>query len=152
MHDRGLAVLARYSEPLDWAANLSVPFVVLSKGDSIPNRGHEASTFLHFIVQRYDSLPTWTLFLHAHERSFHVGSNFAAADIDMHKTGLGFLNVNFNPEDGHFLLYTLGNCLRGLSLSEMLSLKTNLLSDAARAPLHPLHTNCSRRYPPHAQL
>lgn len=64
-------VIARYNETLDWARDIPYKTHVYNKGDtgflegSIPleNIGREAHTYLHFIVENYNSLPECVLFL-----------------------------------------------------------------------------------------
>lgn len=38
------------------------------------NKGQEASSYLQYIVQHYDRLPEYVIFLHGHERSWHTHS------------------------------------------------------------------------------
>lgn len=38
---------------------------------TIPNVGNEATSYLKFIIDRYDTLPDFTAFLHGHEESHH---------------------------------------------------------------------------------
>merc|ERR550537_214069 len=67
-------VLARYDEAVDWADEYldRATITVYDKSknpapDSIrlPNVGRESHTFLHHIVDRYDSLADWTVFSQA---------------------------------------------------------------------------------------
>ena len=35
------------------------------------NKGHEAMVYLSFIIERWDTLPRYTVFVHGHEKSWH---------------------------------------------------------------------------------
>lgn len=37
----------------------------------IPNKGREASSYLRYIIDNYDSLPEYVAFVHGHERAWH---------------------------------------------------------------------------------
>ncbi len=72
-------VIAHYSENLDWIQNLQYPYIVISKGglrkEYFPNKGCEASSYLEYIINNYNNLSTYTLFLHGHRNSWHHKSN-----------------------------------------------------------------------------
>ena len=69
MHDIEL-VVARHEEDLGWLRRVprGVKVTVYNKGASMPNAvplpniGREAHTYLHHLVERYDTLAAWTLF------------------------------------------------------------------------------------------
>lgn len=72
------AVVARYSEKLDWLEELGLPYVVYNKGDDslpgavrLPNVGRESHTYLTHIVNNYDILDHYTIFLQG-EPFFHL--------------------------------------------------------------------------------
>lgn len=68
-------VIAHYNEPLEWLSSFSRLATVYSKGELpkepsiyrevkiLPNWGRESHTYLHHIVQNYDTLADVTLFL-----------------------------------------------------------------------------------------
>lgn len=68
------AVIARYEEDITWVRELKVPVTIYNKGKtptglesdhaviSRPNMGRESETYLHHIIENYDSLPDY-LFL-----------------------------------------------------------------------------------------
>ena len=64
-------VVARYNEDVSWAAPLADFATIYNKGEPIdgvetvplPNRGREAHTYLHHIVEHYDALADRTLFI-----------------------------------------------------------------------------------------
>lgn len=47
----------------------------------IPNKGNEASSYLFFIIRRYDTLPEYTVFIHGHETSWHQKSQRPLGDL-----------------------------------------------------------------------
>ena len=76
-------VSAHYNEDLEWLKKAPVPVVVCGKeGEkdaAIPsnrkcktiNEGNEASSYIKFIIEYYDNLPQYVLFIHGHETSPH---------------------------------------------------------------------------------
>ena len=72
--------------------------VTLSKGTlwTIPNVGVEATAFLWYIIQRYETLPKWTAFVHGHETSYHQRGDRPLLDMirdaQIHKYGYVPLN------------------------------------------------------------
>lgn len=77
-------VTAHYNEDLEWLKQSKYPVIrcnkIGSKDSSFPpdslcgnleNIGREASSFLTYIVKKYDSLPKYIAFIHGHEDSFH---------------------------------------------------------------------------------
>lgn len=72
-------VIAHYNENLDWVRNLQYPYIIISKGglkkEAFPNKGNEASSFLEYIINNYDNLTEYTLFVHGHRTSWHHKSN-----------------------------------------------------------------------------
>jgi hypothetical protein len=64
-------VVARYSENLDWINNCSGHFVIYNKGEDtlnfpsnkIENVGHEGHTYIKHIVDNYDELAKYTIFV-----------------------------------------------------------------------------------------
>jgi hypothetical protein len=70
--------ISHYEEDLSWLNRISTPFILVSKvlRDSrilhVPvNRGNEVSSYLLYMVQYYDILPQFTLFLHGHYDDWH---------------------------------------------------------------------------------
>lgn len=70
-------IIAHYKDNLNWVCNLKTPYLVVSKTieDSknfVPfNKGQEVPMFLKFIIEHYDKLADYTLFLHDHLNSPH---------------------------------------------------------------------------------
>ena len=64
-------VISRYSEDIQWSASFS-HCIIYNKGDpvdsphpviTLPNVGREGHTYLHHIIQNYDHLDDYTVFL-----------------------------------------------------------------------------------------
>ncbi len=72
-------VIAHYNENLDWVQNLQYPYTIISRNgipaETVPNKGNEASSFLEYIIEYYDELSEYTLFVHGHRTSWHHKSN-----------------------------------------------------------------------------
>ena len=72
-------VIAHYNENLDWTSNLQYPYIIISRNglprEKAPNKGNEASSFLEYIINNYDNLTEYTLFVHGHRTSWHHKSN-----------------------------------------------------------------------------
>lgn len=72
---RGLLVIARYNENVDWLKYSPIPHVVYNKGEEdlpdwvvskpIPNIGFEEYAYLSYIVENYDNLPDRVIFSQA---------------------------------------------------------------------------------------
>ena len=78
-----ILVSAHYNEDLEWLKKAPVPVVICGKEgekDSVIksnpkcktiNQGNEASSYIKFIIEYYDSLPQYVLFIHGHETAWH---------------------------------------------------------------------------------
>lgn len=79
-----MIVSAHYKEDLNWLKKSKYPVVICDKpgSDSSPftsdkrcsldmNRGREASSYLKYIIEYYDSLPDRVAFIHGHEEAYH---------------------------------------------------------------------------------
>ena len=73
---------SHFKEDLKWLEGSPWPVNVVTHegGDDIvsfksitkiPNVGNEATAYLRYIIDRYDTLPEFTVFLHGHEQSHH---------------------------------------------------------------------------------
>ena len=63
-------VVSRYKEDLAWTADYNYKFTIYNKGSDIDfpsihlkNEGREAKTFLHHIIENYESISDYTIFL-----------------------------------------------------------------------------------------
>jgi hypothetical protein len=79
---------------------------------SVPeNKGSETSSYLQYILDHYDCLPTWTLFLHGHGRTASSGVRHGATRhhptdpsevaslVDVKLIGKGFLALGHMSEE-----------------------------------------------------
>lgn len=98
-------VLSKYKEDTTWTKRLNVPFIIYSKIEGEENYvkevpDTEASSYLHHIIQNYDNLDEWTLFVHAHETHWHHPTSILqSAKIDLEKMeekNIKFFSVNHN--------------------------------------------------------
>ena len=72
---------SHYNEDLEWLHESEFPVTVVGhEGEAphtfknshvIPNLGYELSSYLYFILTRWDTLPEFTVFLHGHENAWH---------------------------------------------------------------------------------
>ena len=70
---------SHFNENLEWLKKSpwTVNIVHHEGGDSvdatftIPNKGYEATAYLKYIIERYDSLPDFIAFIHGHEYADH---------------------------------------------------------------------------------
>ena len=56
-------VVAKYKEDVGWARHPNVSWLIYDKDKNIPNLGRESDTYLGYIINHYDRLPAYTLFL-----------------------------------------------------------------------------------------
>lgn len=81
-------VTAHHKENLDWLKKSKRDVVVCDKAGADPinfdsnpkcsmeiNRGREASSYLKYIIEHYDSLPNYVAFIHGHEEAWHQSGN-----------------------------------------------------------------------------
>ncbi|MCL5028676.1 MAG: DUF3431 domain-containing protein [Bacteroidetes bacterium] len=73
-------VVAHFKENMDWTKNLKYKTHLISTSgtDMKSNKGFEASVYLKYIIDNYDSLPDYTIFLHGHRNSWHCKQNMDA--------------------------------------------------------------------------
>ncbi len=72
-------VIAHYDEDLSWVNNLKYPYTIISKNniplETWPNKGYEASSYLQYIIENYDNITEYTIFIHGHRNSWHNSAN-----------------------------------------------------------------------------
>lgn len=72
-------VIAHYNEDLSWVNNLQYPYTIISKKNILletwPNKGYEASSYLQYIIENYDKISEYTIFVHGHRNSWHNSTN-----------------------------------------------------------------------------
>jgi hypothetical protein len=104
-------VIARYNEDLSWAKNMPVEntqIFIYNKGGKIydnfsnnttvidlENIGREAHTYLHHIIENYDSLPEKIIFTQARPDD-HVSLNFKSEFLEFLNTGEKFRYFSSN--------------------------------------------------------
>ena len=96
-----LLCVSHFQENLMWLQTTNVPFIVVSKTLQeqdkvlhIPvNRGNEVSSYLKYIVDYYEVLPEFTLFLHGHDTDWHQYYSVAyiIQQLELRK---GYENIN----------------------------------------------------------
>ena len=70
-------VVARYKEDTSWTKRVKYPCLVYDKENprnpyNVPvNKGHEASVYFKYIIDHYDKLPDYIVFVHGHESAGH---------------------------------------------------------------------------------
>ena len=75
-HDNNVViVIAKFKEDMRWINDLAYTYTIYDKSKNIPNVGREAETYLRYIIEQYDNLPDYVVFLqgnpfdHLKERS-----------------------------------------------------------------------------------
>jgi hypothetical protein len=76
---QAVVVIAHYNEDLSWVSKIKYEHIVYSK--TLPdaanvrhqsvNKGNEASAYMQYIVDHFDTLPEYALFVHGHDTSWH---------------------------------------------------------------------------------
>lgn len=104
-----IIVTAHFKENLVWLRNSPYPVVVCSKaGADQPaltadpkctmkyNRGREFGSYLKFIIEYYDNLPGFVVFLHGHETAWHQQLSMYDAIRCAKKKQYGYISLNNN--------------------------------------------------------
>ena len=94
-------VVSRYNENTDFLLNLQQFNTIVyekenekSKYNIIKNKGNEASAYLKYIIDHYDKLSEYTIFIHCHEYSWHhLGSILDIINDNLNKEHT-FTNLN----------------------------------------------------------
>jgi hypothetical protein len=92
-------VVSKYNEDTGWLSKLRHPYVVYTKTDDTSkynvhkNKGNEASAYLKYILDHWDSLPEHVAFIHAHESDWHHKKSMADKLNSMHVHG-DYTNLN----------------------------------------------------------
>jgi hypothetical protein len=92
-------VIAHYNENLSWLPNIKYKCRIISKyglpKETAPNKGNEASSFLQYIINNYESLDDYTIFVHGHRTAWHHVEN---TDVKINR--LEFVHPYYNINDG----------------------------------------------------
>lgn len=107
-------VTSHWKEDLTWLTKSPFPVVLIDKVGSdpspfvaqhvIPNQGREASAYIKYIVENYDSLPEAVAFIHGHETSVHQKHERPLLDViaGANVAKYGFVPVNNMHFGGEF--------------------------------------------------
>jgi hypothetical protein len=82
-------VISRYNEDLLWCSNINHKKTIYNKGSllkdlksiEIPNVGREAHTYLYHIVNNYDTLDEYTMFLQGNPFDHGFTDNFMSSNL-----------------------------------------------------------------------
>lgn len=101
-----IIVVSRFNEDTEFLKKIDFKTLVydkenpLSKYNVEKNKGNEASAYLKYIIEHYDDLSEYTIFLHCHDFSWHHEGSII--DIINNNTNIHHTYTNLNN-------YTLGN-------------------------------------------
>lgn len=96
-------VISHYNENLAWVNKLEnffsdIKIYTKCKPESkynVPiNVGNEASSFLLYIIEHYDNLKDYTIFLHGHEFSWHHNGSIVDLLLNIKFEKIDFYNMN----------------------------------------------------------
>jgi hypothetical protein len=92
-------VIAHYNEDLSWTFNIKYKCRIISKygmrKETPPNKGNEASSYLQYIINNYDMLDDYTIFVHGHRTAWHHSQN-----TDEKINNMQFVHPYYNINDG----------------------------------------------------
>jgi len=90
-------VVAHYNEDLSWTKKLKYKYTIISKSgyppETPPNKGCEASSYLQYIIENYDNLSEYTVFVHGHRSAWHHIGNIDEK-INTLVPEHGYYNIN----------------------------------------------------------
>jgi hypothetical protein len=105
-------VTSHWKEDLNWL-KCEFPIVLIDKEDAdptcfepaytIPNKGHEASAYLKFIIEFYDDLPDHVAFIHGHEKSHHQRHPLPILDLIRRANISKYDYINLNDWYNNFI-------------------------------------------------
>ena len=58
-----VVVIAKYKENVSWVENLKYNYIIYDKSKDVPNIGRESETYLKYIINHYNNLPDYVVFL-----------------------------------------------------------------------------------------
>jgi hypothetical protein len=64
-------VCANYTKPVDFLKEINLSNTVVKKYVDVPNKAHEATSYLHYIIKNYENLPNNVIFIHDENESWH---------------------------------------------------------------------------------
>ena len=86
-----LIVSSHYNEDISWIVNQEYDYLIYTKSHNsppsvpvnkmvyTPNKGNEASSYLWYIINNYDSLPESVAFIHGHFLAWHQDTDILTA-------------------------------------------------------------------------
>lgn len=94
-----MVIVARYKEDVSWLENVKCPYIVYDKSGlsvdgfvPLPNIGREGATYLHHIVENYDNLHSYNIFIQGYP-------------FDHCKRPMPWNEINFLEADFSYLRY-----------------------------------------------
>jgi hypothetical protein len=75
-------VVAKYREDMSFTKNFKYPVKVYDKSTDYPNVGREAETYLRYIIENYDNLPDFVIFLQGNPFD-HLPQNFDLFNMNL---------------------------------------------------------------------
>ena len=106
-------VISHYNECIDWCFDIPFDYTIVSKGISnllghknvvkMPkNKGFEATSYLQYIIDNYDSLPEIVCFFQAEKTSWHGGDLIDILNRFKWNILKDYQFVNVNKRDKYF--------------------------------------------------
>lgn len=92
-------VVAKYKKDVSFLDDTGISYTVVTK-EEVPNKGHEATSYLHYIIKNYDNLPENLIFIHDENESWHhtgkITENVHKWIDSYEKGGSEYYEFNFN--------------------------------------------------------
>jgi hypothetical protein len=92
-------VVAKYQKDVSFLDETGIPYTVITK-EEVPNKGHEATSYLYYIINNYDNLPQNVIFIHDENESWHhtgkITENIQTWIKNYEKNGSTYYEFNFN--------------------------------------------------------
>jgi hypothetical protein len=95
-------ICANYNKPIDFLYEIKIKSIVLKKGEEIPNKANEATTYLYYIIKNYENLPKNMIFIHDENESWHhegkISEKIYEWIQEYKKNGESYYEVNNLPQ------------------------------------------------------
>lgn len=92
-------VVAKYKKDVSFLDETGIPYTVVTK-EEVPNKGHEATSYLHYIIKNYENLQENLIFIHDENESWHhtgkITENVHKWIKGYEKSGSRYYEFNFN--------------------------------------------------------
>ena len=98
-----LIIIAKYKEDISWVNMLHHSYMVYDKSKNIPNVGRESETYLRYIIENYDNLPDYVVFLQGNPFDhLKIGNiEFLNNEIDSIHDCKSMICLNYIANAGH---------------------------------------------------